>query len=418
MNSTLIKTSCGSVLSALIACGPQVDIAIYSERPIPKHAKFSKVGAGLAHACASTSKGGVWCWGRIPANFGYNPRFEEEGFLTQPPIWFPRPLHGVVWETEELAIGDEMACARTELDEVYCWGTWPTPCEADAPCDPHTAWPEPPHKVPGLKAIKKVVAGDKHACALDDRGSVWCWGNNERHQLGVEEPSSATPMRVDNLPPARDISAAGALTCAVNSDRALHCWGSFVPFNEREGSLRFVWSKTPRIVPLLNADRVAVGYLGICAPMQGQVDNEEGDHERKGDVACMQPNPNGNCAKDSAAHEWTTSFGGCAPSQLLSFLAPPESNLSVGGNQICANHGKDWVCSPPLRASAPAGTQLQGNHFLPPGLSAISLGGHFGCGITDSSDVVCWGKNDAGQLGNRLTTDVEVLDPGSVFRER
>ena len=30
-----------------------------------------------------------------------------------------------------------------------------------------------------------LAAGGKHACRIDDAGMVWCWGANDRGQLGV-----------------------------------------------------------------------------------------------------------------------------------------------------------------------------------------------------------------------------------------
>jgi alpha-tubulin suppressor-like RCC1 family protein len=42
-----------------------------------------------------------------------------------------------------------------------------------------------------------VGVGDGHTCALDDTGRVWCWGDNERLQLGRGAgPARGTPRTV------------------------------------------------------------------------------------------------------------------------------------------------------------------------------------------------------------------------------
>ena len=39
--------------------------------------------------------------------------------------------------------------------------------------------------VPGLKNVTAVALGEKHTCALTNTGAVWCWGLNDRGQLGA-----------------------------------------------------------------------------------------------------------------------------------------------------------------------------------------------------------------------------------------
>jgi alpha-tubulin suppressor-like RCC1 family protein len=51
-----------------------------------------------------------------------------------------------------------------------------------------------------IDAAISISVGPRHVCAVDERGAVWCWGENASGQLGVAPtvtPTSATPLRVE-----------------------------------------------------------------------------------------------------------------------------------------------------------------------------------------------------------------------------
>jgi alpha-tubulin suppressor-like RCC1 family protein len=55
-----------------------------------------------------------------------------------------------------------------------------------------------PTAVPGLAGVKAIAAGGDTTCALRDDGEVWCFGRNDKGQLGdgTSEDRFA-PVRVD-----------------------------------------------------------------------------------------------------------------------------------------------------------------------------------------------------------------------------
>src|SRR5262249_50921711 len=83
--------------------------------------------------------------------------------------------------------------------------------------------------------VSAITAGQRHACALRTRGPVWCWGDNFNGQLGngatLPGPlQNATPVQVmaDSTTPltsVNQISAGQFHTCATAFEELVYCWG-------------------------------------------------------------------------------------------------------------------------------------------------------------------------------------------------
>ncbi|MGK5085624.1 hypothetical protein WDW37_20230 [Bdellovibrionota bacterium FG-1] len=108
------------------------------------------------------------------------------------------------------------------------------PVASASPIPPPTVVPLPqPSPTP---TIISVTVGDRHACALDTKNQVWCWGDNTHKELGnltdpVSLPFSTTPQLVklrvgDTLDKVTAIAAGSDFTCAiVESNQKVICWG-------------------------------------------------------------------------------------------------------------------------------------------------------------------------------------------------
>ncbi|MEM9860543.1 MAG: hypothetical protein AAF938_02905 [Myxococcota bacterium] len=83
--------------------------------------------------------------------------------------------------------------------------------------------------VPDVERARALAAGEDHACALLSNNQVWCWGSNERRQLGRENRSATTPAQVSLEFPidnAASIAASNQSTCIGLAIGEVHCWGS------------------------------------------------------------------------------------------------------------------------------------------------------------------------------------------------
>ena len=74
-----------------------------------------------------------------------------------------------------------------------------------------------------------VSAGLSHTCAIKTDGSLWCWGDNGKGQLGLGEGTSVNhPVPTQVIDPAGSwykVAAGAGHTCGVQTAGSLWCWG-------------------------------------------------------------------------------------------------------------------------------------------------------------------------------------------------
>ena len=207
------------------------------------------VTAGLGNTCALISNGGVMCWGQGPRG----PRGE------------PTYVDGVSGATQVDA-GQLHTCAVTSDGGVTCWGLNNEGQLGDGTSTHRMR----PVRVEGLSGAVQVAAGDNHTCALVRGGAVWCWGKQEQGQVGnghrAREPVTS-PSMVAGITNAVQVAAGEAHTCALLADGTVRCWGQ----NDRGqlGSGRAGNSPTPVAVQgVSGAARLALGSNHGCVMLR------------------------------------------------------------------------------------------------------------------------------------------------------
>lgn len=145
-------------------------------------------------------------------------------------------------QIEGVAVGGGHACARTTHGHVYCWGrndSYQLGAAARGRCTPDKfglPCSDAPLPVSGLHNVVDLALTNTESCALDRDGRVLCWGSSESSVYGsarctspgpTPTPSSlpcrATPVAVAGAGKAVSLGGWGTL-CAAQSDGTVKGW--------------------------------------------------------------------------------------------------------------------------------------------------------------------------------------------------
>ncbi|WP_157063491.1 RCC1 domain-containing protein [Luteipulveratus mongoliensis] len=279
-----------------------------------------------------------------------------------------------------------------------------------------------------------VVAGDRHSCARQSSGAVYCWGAGAHGQLGNGSTSgSAKPVAVTGLSDVVQLSAGGDQTCALMRDGAVKCWGLRLP------GASPVESSTPVAVNGLAgaALQIAVGTQHACAALTsgavqcwGANDKGQSGHEGPGTLTPttitglgVKANYVGagaghSCAIGIDASTWCwgandrnqfgnrSTVGSTSPTRAA-VTAPYAARVDAGGNSTClldANQSRCFGQNDLGQAGVGSTTDvIAPSRSLPQAVPAASISTTHSCRVDRWYAVVCSGSNRSGQLGDGTT---------------
>jgi len=341
------------------------------------------ISAGLEHSCALTSAGGVKCWGRN--NVGQLGNGGTSNSLT--PVAVSNLASGVT----AIKAGLFHSCALSSAGAVTCWGNNASGQLGNG----GTTNSSTPVAVTSLDSgVTAISAWGSHSCALTSPGGVQCWGRNNLGQLGNgSTTNSSTPVAVTGLVGGVAAISAGQFhTCALTSVGGVRCWG-YNAFGEL-GNSSNANSSTPVAVTGLTSGVAAISVreLHSCALTSS------------GGAKCWGANNSGQLGNGGTMKSSTP--------VAVTGLASGVAAISAGEAHTCALTGAGGVqCwgSNTYRQLGNGGTTNSSTPVAVAGLAsgvlAVSAGQRHTCALTSAGGVQCWGRNNAGQLGNGSTTD-------------
>jgi alpha-tubulin suppressor-like RCC1 family protein len=247
---------------------------------------------------------------------------------------------------------------------------------------------------------------------VTDDGKIWCWGNNQRGELGdgtTEDRGRPVPVR--GLPGrAIEASAGYAHTCALMEDGTVYCWG-----DNTGGQIDPQTTADPTLQPTLIA--TSAKFVTIVAG-QGHTCGTTAD----GKVYCWGNTLAGQCGADPSAFAvGPTEIPGLdqvtkvqtVKNHLCAVRASEPSMVCWGSNQYLEKGG--YI----VHKLGPAADAL--NYSATPvpvdlGKRVVDVGMGFESTYATTEDgmTYSWGYNGRGQLGLE-TMDEIVPTPSQVL---
>ena len=158
-------------------------VAVGLAQPAPS------LAAGKEHTCASFANGSLVCWGENGAG--------QLGDGTTADSLVPTP--SLATDVQSVTAGQDFTCVTILADKVQCWGNDSQGQLGDGAAHVDSYFPVTVGPLPA--GVLEIRSGQGHTCSLQITGAVYCWGQNNRGQLGNGVNGlSGSPVQVIGLP--------------------------------------------------------------------------------------------------------------------------------------------------------------------------------------------------------------------------
>ena len=254
----------------------------------------------------------------------------------------------------------------------------PTPQPTLEPTPTPTPTPVPAYvQLPGDAQFTQITAGKWHACGLQNDGTALCWGSNVSGSLEIP----------DGYRTLSQIDAGLNFTCGLREDGAIACWGQNNMGQSSPPDGRF--------------DEIAVGSAHACALDEGALvcwgrgfPNGAETIQDIPPLSAIQAGGRFTCGLTSDADMACLS----TVDSELAITPGPFIDIGTGLHHVCAIRNDGSVfCDKEDQSHYSQRSQPPSTKFV-----QISGGWYYTCGVTEFSDIECWGGGVPGAPGERL----------------
>ncbi|MBF0450215.1 MAG: hypothetical protein HQK75_05895, partial [Candidatus Magnetomorum sp.] len=328
----------------------------------------SSVSAGFNHSAAVTTDGSLWTWGNnYSGQLGIGT---SETYAYTPAQVL---LQDVIDIATGTAVSDEGHSVALKSDgTVWAWGCNNSGQLGTADCCTTNYTPT---LVSGITGIIAIDAGNLHTIALDSDGTLWTWGKNEVGQIGNGSSTGyiSTPYHIPNFSDVIAIAAGGNHNLVLKSDGTVWGWGDNSRGQLADNTI------TNRLLPVQVKNASNTGFLT--------------------DIIAISAGTTHSLALKSDGSVWV--WG--------------ENSSGQGGQ---GGTGTTYFMLP-VQVPGVAGVSYLNN------VVAIASGEMHNIALLSYGQVVSWGSNNMGQLGNNSTstdyypcqvynlTNVQSIDAGN-----
>jgi alpha-tubulin suppressor-like RCC1 family protein len=250
-------------------------------------------------------------------------------------------------------------------------------------------------------ANPQLSAGAANTCAIYPNQKVYCWGSNVHKQLGIGTNNlsyALQPIPVNGLNGIPvGVSTGFDSACSLLTFGTIRCWGNNAlgalgaKFNK--GDVSHAQTSAALAGPTAAPAQEATGQRHMC-----YLDNDK-------IVKCQGSNAFGQLGNgttvDSLVPVAAAGINGSTPGTTV-------DQLVTGDNHTCIllvnNNVKCWGANNVKQLGATTATTNSNVPVDVPDLAntvrQLASGADHTCAIRGNSDVICWGSNSFGELGN------------------
>ena len=278
-------------------------------------------------------------------------------------------------------------CAIENDGSVKCWGLNGNGQLGDGTTTQRTT----PVLVSGLTSAIALAGGDNFMCALIQGGTIKCWGYNGYGQLGdTTTAQKTTPVAVSGITTAVSIAAGQFHTCARLADGTVKCWG------------RNTWGQlgdntvTQRSTPVTvlgigGVSGISAGATSTCALLAN------------GEAMCWGDNTSGQLGNGNTASLVPVSTAGITSGLEVAVGTDNDYGCALLSNGTA----KCWG----LNTNGQLGDNTVTTRTVPVVVSglanAVDIGAYavHSCAVLADGSSKCWGDNTSGEIGDGTNTN-------------
>jgi alpha-tubulin suppressor-like RCC1 family protein len=338
---------------------------------------------------------------RISMDFRFYPGVPDpactgtQAFNLTGELHVPRIEHGV-WTS--VTTSSTHACGLKSDGSAWCWGM----DSSDSLGNSGFAsglYDRPSRVVDTGAPWRQISAGTEHTCGIQSNGTLWCWGGDLDGQLGNGAATGlkADPVQVGVATDWASVTTGGLFTCAINTSGRAYCWGDDAYGQLANGAA----SSADQISPYLVPD------VGPWVKISGGSEHACGI-KSDGSLWCW-------------GHSTARELGIDSSSNLTApvKISRPDGwiDVSAGSFFTCAlNRDGKTYCWGEVNNARLGNPAIVADNYMPTqvigseGSVAVTAGGNHACIMKADGNVLCWGNDTYGQLGNgpALTADQQT----------
>lgn len=252
--------------------------------------------------------------------------------------------------------------------------------------------------VPGVTGVAQVALGYEFSCVRFSNGDASCWGANPGGALGNGESAievSPTPVMLGDFERFGAFTLGHYSTCAIHDGGTLSCWGDASRGQLGIGLVDMDDHPLPVEVALGQAEHLALGYFHVCVALSA------------GGVSCFGSNGWGELGNDDLGSEPEPSpvtAIGIADTRQLAAGQQFTCALLEDRGVACWGDNRNGQLGDGTTSFSTTPKTIAGFGDI----AQIAAGRKHTCAVTLEGALYCWGRNDEGQLGDGTTTERRV----------